>query len=65
MICRLCQTAQFRFILNGHVQVHIHRVADFLREGFSAQLRTPSEALLLYWIHMNQRCGPPDGIFHS
>src|SRR5437016_10298960 len=63
MSCRLCQAAQFRFILNWHVQLHIHRGADFLREGFSAQLRTPSAALLLYLIHMNQRCRPPDGIF--
>src|ERR1700682_6442208 len=57
MICRLCQAAQLRLILHRQVQVQIHRIAHFLREGFSAQLRTASEALLLYWIHMNKRCG--------
>jgi hypothetical protein len=35
MICRLCQAAQLRLILHRQVQVQIHRIAHFLREGFS------------------------------
>src|SRR5260370_10594342 len=57
MICRLGEAAQFRLTLYRQVQVQVHRIAHFLREGFSAQLRAASEALLLCWIHMNKRCG--------
>src|SRR5204862_7563346 len=65
MICRLCQAAQFRFILNWHVQVHIHRGADFLREGFYAQLCTPSDALLFYLINMQLSLGTTAGTMLS
>jgi len=36
MICRFCQAAQLRFVLHRQVQVQIHRIAHFLRKGFSA-----------------------------
>src|SRR2546423_4836613 len=42
-ICRLGQVAKFLFILHRQVQVQIHRVTNFLGEGFSAQFRAVSE----------------------
>ncbi len=65
MICRFCQAAQLSLILNRHVQIHVYRIAHFLREGFSAQLRTPGEALLLYRIHMNKRCGHDPTLYRT
>src|SRR5260370_13963645 len=56
MICRLGEAAQFGLSLHRQVQIDVHGVAHFLREGFPAQFRAASEALLLHWIHMNKRC---------